>query len=429
MVQQSFDTHPPTTSDPDSLLNHANTYYWWGRYRKNTLPEFDTAASWATKSLKLAEAKWQQDKDTVSYRRRIQFANQIIQKSKEQAEICKYNIASYIPTYMEVMGYDDDYMQEDADSKDVPNIALRGALDRLTELVLPDRNQAIASRADFVLLNVQTSNPMAEEMLIQELNNKTRMYTISNHEMAAILGKDSINIQELIKDSLAMSKIALSFGTTELSVIDFKENDKVNGIYYYGMKLRVWGLEQGWKKLSTYTEYMVRDRVFNQVTVVIAKLLMVVLMLGFALNLFSIVISGWNLGIKAINPFYLVLCCAIALIAQYLLVTFGLKNFVNPAPDAYFVSDPGEQWAIAFPLTFILPSFVVYLVLGKMDNFIASFRSDFENPLALFSLVAGSLLPVAFSFTYFKIIRFGFDDSSYAIFTVVILIVFISLAI
>ena len=211
MVQQSFDTHPPTTSDPDSLLNHANTYYWWGRYRKNTLPEFDTDASWATKSLKLAEAKWQQDKDTVSYRRRIQFANQIIQKSKEQAEICKYNIASYIPTYMEVMGYDDDYMQEDADSKDVPNIALRGALDRLTELVLPDRNQAIASRADFVLLNVQTSNPMAEEMLIQELNNKTRMYTIANHEMATILGKDSINIQELIKDSLAMSKIALSF--------------------------------------------------------------------------------------------------------------------------------------------------------------------------------------------------------------------------
>jgi hypothetical protein len=427
IVQQSFNSHPPTTVDPDSMLNHANTYYWWGRYRKNTLPEFDTAASWASKSLVLAKAKWLQDKDTASYRRRVQLANQIIKKSKEQAEICKYNIASYVPTYMEIMGYDDDYMHEDADSEDVPNIALRGALDRLTGLILPDRNLAIASRADFVLLNVQTSNPMAEEMLLQELNNNTRMYTIANHEIAGILGRDSINIQELIKDSVAMNKIATSFGTSELSVIDFKENDKVNGIYYYGMKLRVWGQAQGWKNQSTYTEYMVRDRVFNQVTVLIVKLLLVVLMLGLALNLISIAITGLNIGLKEINPFYLVLCCVIALITQYSLVTFGLKNFVNPTPDAYFVSDPGEQWAIAFPLTFILPSFVVYLVLGKMDNFIASFRSDFENPLALFSLVAGSLLPVAFSFTYFNIIRFGFDQTDYSIFTLVILIVSISI--
>ena len=427
MVQQSFSSNPPATLDPDSMLNHANTYYWWGRYRKNTLPEFDTAASWASRSLQLTEVRLKQDGDTLSYRRRVQFANQIIKKSKEQAEICRYNIASYIPTYMEIMGYDDNYMQEDADSEDVPNIALRGALDRLIGLVLPDRNQEIASRADFVLLNVQTSNPMAEEMLSQELNNKTRMYTIANHEVAAILGTDSVNIQSLIKDSVALQKIATFFDISELSVIDFKENDKVNGIYYYGMKLRFWSIEKGWKNLSTYTEYMVRDRVFNQVTVLIVKLLMVVLMLSLALNLISIALSGWNLGLKTINPFYLVLCCVIALIAQYALVNFGLKNFVNPAPDSYFVSDSGEQWAIAFPLTFILPSFIVYLVLGKMDNFIASFRSDFENPMALFSLVAGSLMPIAFSFTYFRIIRFGFDDSSYSIFTLVILIVFIAL--
>ncbi|MEY4660056.1 MAG: hypothetical protein RLZZ42_8, partial [Bacteroidota bacterium] len=51
LVETSYRASSAETLNPDTLLNHANTYYWWGRYRKNTLPEFDTAAAWAGKAL------------------------------------------------------------------------------------------------------------------------------------------------------------------------------------------------------------------------------------------------------------------------------------------------------------------------------------------------------------------------------------------
>lgn len=429
LVDDSYSTYSTETSDPDTLLNHANTYYWWGRYRKNTLPEFDTAASWANKALQLAEARFKQDKDTVAFQQRKLQAEQIIILAKKQADICRYNIGSYLPLYMEIMGYDDDYMHEDADPADVPQVALRNALDRLVELSSPDRNQLISARTNFVLLNVNTSNPKAEEMLVQELNNKTRMYTIAPHELAKIAGKDSITVAEAIKDSVLIKNIASTFNTDELAVIDFIENDKVNGIYYYGMRFKLWTLEKGWNSRNVYTEYMIRDRVFNQVTVFIGQLLMVLLLLSLAINFIMIPVSSWLVNMKTITPYYLLLCFIIAAITQYLLVTFGLKNFLNPQPDDYFVSDMGEQWAFVYPLTFIIPVFITYLVLGKMDNFISSFRSDFENPLAIFALVAGSLLPAAFSFTYFNILRFGFGSSAYAIFTIIVLLIFFAIAI
>ncbi|MEY4661071.1 MAG: hypothetical protein RLZZ42_1023, partial [Bacteroidota bacterium] len=292
-----------------------------------------------------------------------------------------------------------------------------------------DRAQTIASRTNFALVNVNTSNPMAEEMLVQELNNKTRMYTIAPHELARVAGKDSISVSILVSDSALMKKVAAAFNTDELAVIDFTENDKVNGIYYYGIRLRLWNTDKGWNSRNTYTEYMVRDRVFNQVTVFIGRLLFVILMLALAINFILLSLAGWFQCIKPVTPYYLLLCCIISLLTQYLLVTFGLKNFLNPAPDAYFVSDPGEQWTFAYPLTFILPGFITYLILGKMDNFISSFRSDFENQTALFSMVSGSLLPVAFSFTYFQVLRFGFGPSAYALFTIVLIVICIAFAV
>jgi hypothetical protein len=429
LVENSYNAHAVDTSDPDTLLNHANTYYWWGRYRKNTLPEFDTAAVWAGRALQLAQSRFAQDKDTAAFMQRKLQAEQLIAQARQQADICKYNIASYIPTYMEIMGYDDDYMHEDADPEDVPNIALRGALGRLVDLFSPDKNLPVSSRTSFALVNVKTSNPMADEMLVQELNNKTRMYTIAPHELARIAGNDSTTVSMVLGDSIMMKKIAAAFSTDELAVIDFTENDKVNGIYYYGIRLKIWHAEKGWDSRNVYTEYMIRDRVFNQVTVFIGRLLLVVLLLALAINFILIPLSGWLANMKPVTPYYLLLCCIIAMITQYLMVTFGLKNFLNPTPDAYFVSDPGEQWTFAYPLTFILPGFITYLVLGKMDNFISSFRSDFENPLALFALVAGSLLPMAFSFTYYQTIRFGFSESTNAIFTIVLAALFIALAV
>lgn len=38
-------TSNPSQESVATKLNHANTYYWWGRYKKNTLPEFEKCST------------------------------------------------------------------------------------------------------------------------------------------------------------------------------------------------------------------------------------------------------------------------------------------------------------------------------------------------------------------------------------------------
>jgi hypothetical protein len=411
-IDASFHAFSSDTQDPDSLLNHANTMFWWGRYRKNTLPEFDTAAAWAQRAMSLAESRAAVDHDTAALNRRRRQAGQIVAQAAKQRVLCPDNIASHIPYFMEMMGHDEALMQEDASPEDMPLIALRGAIGRFDELSSPDRVLPIPQRSSFTLVNVHASHPLAEELLVQEINNRTRLYTISRHELCSILSIDSLLLPALIADPTAMDRVAASYRSDELAVIDFTENDRVDGIYYYSLRFRLWKTGIGWDPRSTYTEYMVRDRGFNHLTPFILSLLMAFLLLAIALSMLSQTVATRLMGVPPASLLHMPVCFIVSVVIQHALVRYVLKIFINPAPEEYISGDGGEQWMLAYPVTFILTLPVCYLILGKLDNYIRAFRSDFENPIALFALSMGSLLAIPFTFTYHQLLRFGFDLSN-----------------
>ncbi len=410
-VDTSYRSFPSNTTHPDSLLNHANTYFWWARYRKNTMPEFDTAVSLALKAQSASATFLQSDRDTVAYDQRMRQSRELIAASGKQAEVCRTNISSVIPFYMEIMGHDDDYMYEDADPDEVPNVALRGALARLNGLMSPERTVELQNLPGFILLNVNTTNPIAEEMLTQELNNSTRFYTISDHELVNILGSDHIDREILVTDTTSLRRIADAFQTREIAVLDFKENDRVNGIYYYGIRLNLWSRSTGWFPRNIYTEYMVRDRGFNQVTTFILPLLLAFTILAVLLNTLANLACDRIFRTEGTHPLYMLICFVVSAIIQYALVTFLLRNFLNPDPEDFYASDAGEAWSYVYPLTFILPVFLTYLVLGKLDNFITSFKSQLDRPIAIFAMIAGALLTIPCSMTFFQMLRFGVTEN------------------
>jgi len=406
-VDTSYRSFPADTDDPDSLLNHANTYFWWARYRKNTLPEFDSATTLARRAMARSEARLATDGDSIRYRQRMRQAREIMTAAEKRGEVCRTNISSVVPFYMEIMGHDDPYFHEDADPADVPNVALRGALAKLTGLMSPERVVPLTNRPGFVLLHVSTTNPLAEEMLTQELNNGSRFYTISDHELVKILGVERIDRGRLVTDTASLRRIAAAFRTEEVAVLDFMENDRVDGIYYYGIRLSLWSASGGWDPRNIYTEYMVRDRVFNQVTIFILPLFFAFALLAVALNLLTNVLIVRFFGMEGVHPLYMLICFTVSALIQYVLVAFVLRNFLNPDPEDYFVSDGAEAWSIAYPVTFILPIFLTYLVLGKLDNIITSFQSHLDRPMAIFAMATGSLLTIPCAMTYFQMLRFG----------------------
>ena len=76
----------------------------------------------------------------------------------------------------------------------------------------------------------------------------------------------------------------------------------------------------------------------------------------------------------------------------------------------------GEIWQISLPLVLIaLPVVINYIILGRLDKHISSFKSKLDEQSGLFGLIAGSLAVIPLIWVNYRIMRFGVEPKTLAI--------------
>ena len=410
VVNKSYLTHPyNSNSSLDVRLNHANTYYWYARYRKNSQPEF-------LRSKVIVEEILREIPDSmrVTPNRKAELeviknqAKALLKFCNEQSEVSQLNIAAAVPMYLEIMGYDENFMEQDCDDEEVETRSANRAIDVILDLVSPEKNAKIGERPLFALVNVNGESKVIHESIIQKLNSESKFYTISDHELVKILGANA-TYNNVFSDSLALLKVAKFFGAKRLALIELTNNDKIDGIHYYGMRYNVWQYGLNAVSDGVYTEYFLKNRNFNQMTILKFPLLFLFLAilgtLGFAISMicqiFRIALVPWY------HSWISHLGAVITIIG---LIDYGFMEFLNPLPSDYYSTDEGELWQMLLPLGMVLiPIFINYIILGRLDKHFPAFQSRLNESKGLFSLLSGGFAAISLIWINYRIMRFGME--------------------
>lgn len=431
-VRLSYHSYPYEEREkPEERLNHANTYYWYARYRKNGQKEFD-------KSRELAHSVAREARDSLSELAKrnisnaakgipldnnhwdslLRQANTLIKFCEQQKHVSNLNIAAHYPTYLEVMGHDLEFMEQDCERSEINIRGANRAVDDLLNLISPEKNAKISERPLFALVQAVDEQPEIQESLTQKLNAESQFYTIAKHEITRVFNRE-LDVQDLFADTAGLQKIARYFRTGTIALITLTNLDKVDGIHYYGLKYEVWHAQEGRVKDAVYTEFFLRDRIFNQLTVSKLPLFLIFLMLAtlisFGFQFCEILgrskgrdlsmILGWS------DVFRIPLVFSVGVVVSVVFVDWFLVSFLNPKPHEYYASDMGEIWGYAYPggLLILIPA-LSYLLLGKLDNLISAFQSRLDNAIGLFGLFMGSLLVLPFVAMNYDLLRNGVNE-------------------
>ena len=208
VVNSSYKTYPLKREETlSSRLNHANTYYSYARYRKNSQPEFE-------QSFVIAQEILNDIPDSLAtYPNRADIYQAIkIQSAtlanycKEQSKVSQLNIASYVPMYLEMMAHDEAFNEQDCDDEEVETRAANRAIDVILDLTSPEKNAKIGERPLFALVRARGESKAIHESIIQKLNAESKFYTISDHEIVKILGPEA-TYENIFDDSTKLSAI------------------------------------------------------------------------------------------------------------------------------------------------------------------------------------------------------------------------------
>ena len=414
-VNNSYQTYAYNAAESLSRrLNHANTYYWYARYRKNSQPEFERA--WAISQEILREIG---DSTEAFPAKKNEYASLKLQAQtlrnycQEQSAVSQLNIASYVPMYLEMMAHDESFMEQDCEDEEVETRAANRAIDVILDLTAPEKNTKIGERPLFALVHAQGESKAIHESIIQKLNAESKFYTISDHELVKILGEGA-TYNSVFNDSASLVAVSQFFGAKSIALIELINNDKVDGIHYYGMRYNVWQQGDNAIKDGVYTEYFVRNRNFNQMTLMKLPLLLLFLGLLGALGFGVALVLHLAKGIH-FSWYSLWISLGGALVAAIGIIDYLFMQFLNPLPSDYYATDAGEIWQIALPLALLLiPVFINYILLGRLDKHIKSYQSRLDEPSGLFILLAGGLAVIPLVWTNYRLMRFGIEAHTWS---------------
>ena len=399
-------------SSLDTRLNHANTYYWYARYRKNSQPEFERAQQIAQQVInEITDSIKAYPEHAVEYQSLANQAKTLNSYCVEQGAVSQLNIASYVPMYLEMMAHDEAFMEQDCEDEEVETRAANRAIDVILDLTSPEKNAKIGERPLFALVRAQGEPKAIHESIIQKLNAESKFYTISDHELVKVLGNGA-TYESVFSDSTSLVRVADFFGAKSIALIELINNDKVDGIHYYGMRYNVWQQGDNGIKDGVYTEYFLRNRNFNQMTIMKIPLFLMFVgligALGFAIALVFALVKSAHF---AWYSFWISL--AGATLAIIGIIDYLYMEFLNPLPSDYYATDAGENWQISLPIAIlVIPVFINYIILGRLDKHISSFQSRLDESWGLFVLFAGGFTAIPLIWANYRIMRFGIELST-----------------
>jgi hypothetical protein len=125
---------------------------------------------------------------------------------------------------------------------------------------------------------------------------------------------------------------------------------------------------------------------------------------------FLIVIGGQIFKLAQISWYTPLISFTVAVITIIGLIDYVFVKFLNPLPSDYYATDAGEIWQMSLPLVILtFPVFINYIVLGRLDKHIITFKSRLNESIGLYLILSGGLMAIPLIWVNYRILRFGIE--------------------
>lgn len=224
----------------DSYLNRANSFHWLSRVRQNSYHEAKLSQLCLDSAKKILFSTSLEKNCKLDYLRTINsFENQL----NELIEVTADNVNGVYPLIPfltdQYSGFE--YYDEPLE------IAAESSLSTLLESGIYKPSKELKNVLLYCILDIKGDLAL-KEVAIQYLNNNSKMYVISDHEISVILGRSEIDGVEDLK------KIGDFFNTKYLGKVSVIEYDNSNSVSYIGTKFEFFDLVKNIKISDTYSE-------------------------------------------------------------------------------------------------------------------------------------------------------------------------------
>lgn len=362
-----------------SNFNHANTYYWYGRYKANTLHEFQHSSFYLTKadSLLALMSRLESNDDFITeYKRKIAEMRQALAYIDT---ICIDNLNGRFPLYNEFAGLNSEYEYWDA----ADELAVEKSLKKLLDIPVNNLTN-LGQQMYFSFIVVLPEDNNMAEIAQQYLNSNTSHYIISQHELAGILSKKELD--SLMSNNISrftINKIADYFKTENVGMFLITQNDYVNGLYYYGTKFTLFS-NSSTSMFDKYTEGFRYDKMRLKN---VASIFTLVLSL-FVLLIFVVFLVNSNDLKKRFPGLIIFLVSIISGLLLLLLLNYFLQN-LYPLSSFYYDTPTAFCWRIAFSIAGGCFNLLLLFVLaGKF----------YKKALLNYSMILAFVMPAIVSY-------------------------------
>ncbi len=421
-IKNEIDYFTPENIDqsetPTQILNHANTMYWYSRSIGNSFIEFEESKKLSVKALNMLE----ESNDSFTRILKVK-AEKIIDNADSSMRQNLLTVNNRYPYFLDFVGLNN-MAEEDQMNENMDIFATKKVLEKLVESPDVLSSKYIKEVPYFTLIVHNTKNVELEEAAAQILNLNTKLYTISNHEIAEIYGSKNFDVDKLVKDTVFLEKVRKYFNCGQISIINVNKNDQYNSVYYYGARFSVYAPETGRYDLNRYVETFVKARGYNNTLSNMIPLFLIfilVLFLGVELaKILNFLVIKWD-------KYWLNLLVSGGVAATInIIIIETLIYFFIPESGEFIETDKSLIWIFLVACCFsVIPTIVVHLVLGKLDRLIFKFDSALDKREGLFFIIWPALSTYGLALSYYSIIRFGFSKElwvvAYAYFTAFVL--------
>lgn len=352
-----------------TYYNHAQTYYWYGRYKYNDPEEFKTAIFYIDSAEYLLEALSPHDSASISQKKLItRQLNEIRSTCDEMLEITHLFLNAKFPLYIDFFNFSDKFNEEYYRPRQK---AIENALENLMESPYKDYTGKLANVTFFsIIIYPAGFDPEVEEVAHEYMNLHSHHYVFNRAELASIFSTEEMdNFNKGIVTNEMQKKAAIFVQVDKLGLISLKENDHVNGIFYYGASFKEYIVNENISKSVNYSEGISDDKMDADDMATYLQIFFV-LIIGFLTFIPGIYyLKKKSVGKSSLweGLIYYYVGFAISYILL-LIAIYGLGEII-PEPGTYWM-EFGGKWVIflLFPAMSILPPLATYLASTKLPG-------------------------------------------------------------
>ena len=387
------------------VLNHANTYYWYGRSRQNLLSEFLTSK----KYIDTFNVISRQIVDTSSIEKIILLKRKAAALDRSLKTIIPSAVETAngrIPIYMELLSRNSD----DIPSWKINQNIVITTLDNLVEIPY-SMNEPLKKTMFFDVLLLKQPDSSIYETTQKYFALNTNHYLIGLHEISEILGRNNdINMSESNFSNEEYKKICDFFNTDKLGIIKIRVNDINNGLYYYGSEFSTWYKDKNTITCTIYAEgfNIDKEKVKSKAIILSIGLVFAILLIIIAISILwkeSSIKQGFKSAL-----FQPMIFAGFSLVIGIIVIFISTIFLSRIAPGGdFFYMDSKVRFG------FLGLIGIIFIIVPIVFNYILILRlfgESFHRTKNLFAFFAGSLCSSLVILFYHSYCKFGSISST-----------------